>query len=79
MGELFPVTACGTRATELGDYVVYENKMSSSYEVGVGPLGAITRDSHFELYFQCRTKTRQWSVCHKGLCASTSSLYIVLR
>ncbi|KAL6486010.1 hypothetical protein MHYP_G00054020 [Metynnis hypsauchen] len=50
----FPVTACGTRATELGDYVVYENKMSSSYEVGVGPLGAITRDSHFELYFQCR-------------------------
>ncbi|XP_036437105.1 zona pellucida sperm-binding protein 4-like [Colossoma macropomum] len=50
----FPVTACGTRAMELGDYVVYENKMSSSYEVGVGPLGAITRDSHYELYFQCR-------------------------
>uniref|UniRef100_A0AAR2INC9 Zona pellucida sperm-binding protein 4 n=1 Tax=Pygocentrus nattereri TaxID=42514 RepID=A0AAR2INC9_PYGNA len=47
----FPVTACGTR---LGGYVVYENKMSSSYEVGVGPLGAITRDSHYELYFQCR-------------------------
>uniref|UniRef100_A0AAR2LHF7 Zona pellucida sperm-binding protein 4 n=1 Tax=Pygocentrus nattereri TaxID=42514 RepID=A0AAR2LHF7_PYGNA len=50
----FPVTACGTRAMELGGYVVYENKMSSSYEVGVGPLGAITRDSHYELYFQCR-------------------------
>ncbi|XP_072544761.1 zona pellucida sperm-binding protein 4-like [Salminus brasiliensis] len=53
----FPVTACGTRAAVLGDYVVYENKMSSSYEVGVGPLGAITRDSHFELYFQCRYST----------------------
>ncbi|XP_072544758.1 zona pellucida sperm-binding protein 4-like [Salminus brasiliensis] len=53
----FPVTACGTRAMVLGDYVVYENKMSSSYEVGVGPLGAITRDSHFELYFQCRYST----------------------
>ncbi|KAL7887877.1 hypothetical protein AOLI_G00028510 [Acnodon oligacanthus] len=50
----FPVTACGTRAMELGDYVVYENKMFSSYEVAVGPLGAITRDSHYELYFQCR-------------------------
>ncbi|XP_072544751.1 zona pellucida sperm-binding protein 4-like [Salminus brasiliensis] len=53
----FPVTACGTRAAVLGDYVIYENKMSSSYEVGVGPLGAITRDSHFELYFQCRYST----------------------
>ncbi|XP_072544759.1 zona pellucida sperm-binding protein 4-like [Salminus brasiliensis] len=53
----FPVTACGTRAAVLGDYVVYENKMSSSYEVGVGPLGAITRDSHFELYIQCRYST----------------------
>nr|BCD71189.1 egg envelope protein [Hyphessobrycon bentosi] len=50
----FPVTACGTRAKVQGDYVVYENKMVSSYEVGVGPLGAITRDSHYELYFQCR-------------------------
>ncbi|WP_231613633.1 zona pellucida domain-containing protein, partial [Pseudoalteromonas sp. SCQQ13] len=35
-------------------YVVYENRMSSSYEVGIGPLGSITRDSHFELLFQCR-------------------------
>ncbi|XP_066542331.1 zona pellucida sperm-binding protein 4-like [Hoplias malabaricus] len=53
----FPVTACGTIAVVLGDYVVYENKMSSSYEVGLGPLGAITRDSHFELNFQCRYST----------------------
>lgn len=29
-------------------YVVYENHMSSSYEVGIGPRGSITRDSHFE-------------------------------
>uniref|UniRef100_A0A3B1J5E7 Zona pellucida sperm-binding protein 4 n=1 Tax=Astyanax mexicanus TaxID=7994 RepID=A0A3B1J5E7_ASTMX len=50
----FPVTACGTTAMVFADYVVYENKMVSSYEVAVGPLGAITRDSHYELYFQCR-------------------------
>ncbi|XP_049337831.1 zona pellucida sperm-binding protein 4-like [Astyanax mexicanus] len=50
----FPVTACGTNAMVFSDYVVYENKMVSSYEVGVGPLGSITRDSHYELYFQCR-------------------------
>ncbi|KAI3374946.1 hypothetical protein L3Q82_021470, partial [Scortum barcoo] len=51
----FPVTACGT-TVEVEDegYVVYENRMSSSYEVGVGPRGSITRDSHFELLFQCR-------------------------
>lgn len=29
-------------------FVVYENHMSSSYEVGVGLKGSITRDSHFE-------------------------------
>ncbi len=28
--------------------VVYENRMTSSYEVGIGPFGSITRDSHFE-------------------------------
>ncbi|TRY56105.1 hypothetical protein DNTS_015237 [Danionella cerebrum] len=50
----FPVTACGTVASEGGGYIVYENRMISSYEVGVGPLGSITRDSHFELLFQCR-------------------------
>ncbi|XP_067303535.1 zona pellucida sperm-binding protein 4-like [Pseudorasbora parva] len=50
----FPVTACGTSMMEDGGYVVYENRMTSSYEVGVGPLGSITRDSHFELLFQCR-------------------------
>uniref|UniRef100_A0A3B3TCW0 Zona pellucida sperm-binding protein 4 n=1 Tax=Paramormyrops kingsleyae TaxID=1676925 RepID=A0A3B3TCW0_9TELE len=45
----FPVTACGTVVKVDGDYVVYENRMSSSYEVGVGPLGSITRDSLYEL------------------------------
>ncbi|XP_072556322.1 zona pellucida sperm-binding protein 4-like [Paramormyrops kingsleyae] len=50
----FPVTACGTVVKLDGDYVVYENRMTSSYEVGVGPLGSITRDSLYELLFQCR-------------------------
>ncbi|XP_060900665.1 zona pellucida sperm-binding protein 4-like [Labrus mixtus] len=50
----FPVTACGTKLKEEEGYVVYENHMSSSYEVGIGPRGSITRDSHFELLFQCR-------------------------
>ncbi|KAL1275038.1 hypothetical protein QQF64_027852 [Cirrhinus molitorella] len=50
----FPVTACGTSMMEDSGYVVYENRMTSSYEVGVGPFGSITRDSHFELLFQCR-------------------------
>ncbi|KAK9957030.1 hypothetical protein ABG768_014728 [Culter alburnus] len=50
----FPVTACGTSMMEDSGYVVYENRMTSSYEVGIGLLGSITRDSHFELLFQCR-------------------------
>ncbi|XP_056149127.1 zona pellucida sperm-binding protein 4-like [Lampris incognitus] len=49
----FSVTACGTQVTAQEDYVVYENHVSSSYEVGMGPRGSITRDSHFELLFQC--------------------------
>ncbi|KAI7806723.1 ZP2 [Triplophysa rosa] len=50
----FPVTACCTSMMEENGYVVYENRMTSSYEVGIGPLGSITRDSQFELFFQCR-------------------------
>ncbi|XP_052436665.1 zona pellucida sperm-binding protein 4-like [Carassius gibelio] len=50
----FPVTACGTSVMEDGGYVVYENRMTSSYEVEIGPYGSITRDSHFEFLFQCR-------------------------
>nr|XP_061795461.1 zona pellucida sperm-binding protein 4-like [Nerophis lumbriciformis] len=50
----FPMTLCGTTVKEEEGFVVYENHMSSSYEVGIGPRGSITRDSHFELLFQCR-------------------------
>ncbi|CAG5958184.1 unnamed protein product [Menidia menidia] len=50
----FPVTACGSVVMEEPGVLIYENRMTSSYEVGVGPLGAITRDSSYELLFQCR-------------------------
>nr|BAM65013.1 egg envelope protein [Clupea pallasii] len=50
----FPATACGTTMREEDGYVIYENQMASSYEVGTGPLGSITRDSQYELAFQCR-------------------------
>ncbi|XP_070827863.1 zona pellucida sperm-binding protein 4-like [Chaetodon trifascialis] len=50
----FPVTDCGSVVMEEPGVIIYENSMSSSYEVGVGPLGAITRDSSFNVHFQCR-------------------------
>ncbi|KAI5613680.1 zona pellucida sperm-binding protein 4-like [Silurus asotus] len=50
----FPVAACGARTKVEGDYIIYENTMASLYEVGFGPHGAITRDSSFEITFQCR-------------------------
>ncbi|KAA8590213.1 hypothetical protein FQN60_014147, partial [Etheostoma spectabile] len=60
----FPVTACGTVMTkdqitanllqEEPGVIIYQNQMSSSYEVSVGPNGAITRDSSFQLVCQCR-------------------------
>ncbi|KAJ8357273.1 hypothetical protein SKAU_G00200670 [Synaphobranchus kaupii] len=50
----FPVSTCGTTMMEEEGYVVYENKLSSSYELGIGPLGTITRDSVYELSFLCR-------------------------
>ncbi|XP_030586882.1 zona pellucida sperm-binding protein 1-like [Archocentrus centrarchus] len=50
----FPVTACGTIFMEEPGVIVYENRMTSSYEVAVGPSGSITRDSHYDLVFQCR-------------------------
>ncbi|XP_051997177.1 zona pellucida sperm-binding protein 4-like [Xyrauchen texanus] len=50
----FPVSSCGTRMKEESGYVIYENMMSSVYEVGIGPHGSITRDSAYELKFQCR-------------------------
>ncbi|XP_037109208.1 zona pellucida sperm-binding protein 4-like [Syngnathus acus] len=50
----FPVSSCGTIVAEVAGKIIYENRMTSSYEVGVGPRGAITRDSSFDLLFQCR-------------------------
>uniref|UniRef100_A0A3Q2YS30 Zona pellucida sperm-binding protein 4 n=1 Tax=Hippocampus comes TaxID=109280 RepID=A0A3Q2YS30_HIPCM len=50
----FPVTTCGTVVTEEPGMIIYENRMTSSYEVAMGPLGATTRDSSFDLLFQCR-------------------------
>ncbi|XP_041853371.1 zona pellucida sperm-binding protein 4-like [Melanotaenia boesemani] len=50
----FPVTACGTVMREEPGVIIYENRMSSAYEVAVGRLGAITRDSQYELFVQCR-------------------------
>ncbi|NP_001118072.1 zona pellucida glycoprotein 2.3 precursor [Oncorhynchus mykiss] len=52
----FKVTECGTVMTEETDTIIYENRMSSSYQVGVGPFGSITRDSQYDLTFQCRYK-----------------------
>ncbi|KAF3836839.1 hypothetical protein F7725_004303, partial [Dissostichus mawsoni] len=50
----FPTTACGTVMMEEPGVIIYENRMSSSYEVAIGPNGAITRDSQYELLVQCR-------------------------
>ncbi|XDV36264.1 hypothetical protein PO909_006075 [Leuciscus waleckii] len=50
----FAVSSCGTRMKEESGFVIYENIMSSAYEVGIGPRGSITRDSAYELEFQCR-------------------------
>ncbi|KAJ8281956.1 hypothetical protein COCON_G00044750 [Conger conger] len=49
----FPVTACGTRLKAEEGYVVYENVMSSTYDMVPGPSGSITRDSAYKLLFQC--------------------------
>uniref|UniRef100_A0A672YQS2 Zona pellucida sperm-binding protein 4 n=1 Tax=Sphaeramia orbicularis TaxID=375764 RepID=A0A672YQS2_9TELE len=40
----FPVTSCGTVEDSGSGSLIYENKMISSYEVGISRLGAITRD-----------------------------------
>ncbi|KAM6961191.1 zona pellucida sperm-binding protein 4-like [Aplochiton taeniatus] len=50
----FSVTECGTVMREEPGVIIYENRMISSYEVAVGPYGAITRDSHYEVMFQAR-------------------------
>uniref|UniRef100_A0A8C5FZ70 Zona pellucida sperm-binding protein 4 n=1 Tax=Gouania willdenowi TaxID=441366 RepID=A0A8C5FZ70_GOUWI len=45
----FPVTHCGTVMTEEPGMIVYENRLSCSYEVLLGPFGAITRDTQFDV------------------------------
>uniref|UniRef100_A0A673AI16 Zona pellucida sperm-binding protein 4 n=1 Tax=Sphaeramia orbicularis TaxID=375764 RepID=A0A673AI16_9TELE len=50
----FPVTECGTVMSEEDGVLTYENRMFSQYEVELGPRGAITRDSFFDLSIQCR-------------------------
>uniref|UniRef100_A0A8C5EHV5 Zona pellucida sperm-binding protein 4 n=2 Tax=Gouania willdenowi TaxID=441366 RepID=A0A8C5EHV5_GOUWI len=50
----FPVTACGTMVMEEDSAIIYENKLTASVEVLYGNYGAITRDSHYDLVFQCK-------------------------
>ncbi|XP_013867760.1 zona pellucida sperm-binding protein 4-like [Austrofundulus limnaeus] len=50
----FPVTDCGTVMTEEPGVIIYQNKMTSLFEVAVGPHGSITRDSLFEVQVQCK-------------------------
>lgn len=32
---------------EEGDHLIYENRITSSYEYGIGHLGSITRDTDY--------------------------------
>ncbi|KAG8012555.1 Zona pellucida sperm-binding protein 4 [Nibea albiflora] len=50
----FPVTACGSVVTEEPGVISYMNRMSASYEIQDGDLGSITRDSDYDLLFECR-------------------------
>ncbi|XP_051238308.1 zona pellucida sperm-binding protein 1-like isoform X2 [Dicentrarchus labrax] len=50
----FPVTACGSVVMEEPGVIIYENRITSTFEIDAGPLGVITRDSHYDLLFQCR-------------------------
>uniref|UniRef100_A0AAV2KQ38 ZP domain-containing protein n=1 Tax=Knipowitschia caucasica TaxID=637954 RepID=A0AAV2KQ38_KNICA len=50
----FPAGNCGSTVEEDETGVIYENRLASSYEVAIGPYGAITRDSQFELMLQCK-------------------------
>ncbi|XP_059917470.1 zona pellucida sperm-binding protein 4-like isoform X1 [Gadus macrocephalus] len=49
----FPVTSCGSVVMEVQGSIIYENRLFSTYELGVGPLGSITRDSYYEVRFRC--------------------------
>ncbi|XP_039599418.1 zona pellucida sperm-binding protein 4-like [Polypterus senegalus] len=49
----FPVSACGSTVQLAGGNVTYQNTMSAAITVRTGPVGSITRDSVFKLFFQC--------------------------
>lgn len=61
-------------------YIIYENHMSSSYEVGIGPKGSITRDSHFEWVLNLNPFTTLSTggfltiSCFSGYCSSVGIL-----
>ncbi|XP_039598547.1 zona pellucida sperm-binding protein 4-like [Polypterus senegalus] len=49
----FPVSACGSTVQLAGGNVTYQNTMSAAITVRSGPVGSITRDSVYKLFFQC--------------------------
>ncbi|XP_039598563.1 zona pellucida sperm-binding protein 4-like [Polypterus senegalus] len=49
----FPVSACGSTVQLAGGNVTYQNTMSAAITVRTGPVGSITRDSVYKLFFQC--------------------------
>ncbi|MBN3292623.1 ZP4 protein, partial [Polypterus senegalus] len=49
----FPVRACGSTVQLAGGNVTYQNTMSATIIVRTGPMGSITRDSVYKLFFQC--------------------------
>ncbi|XP_039608947.1 zona pellucida sperm-binding protein 4-like [Polypterus senegalus] len=49
----FPVRACGSTVQVSGGNVTYQNTMSAAITVRTGPVGSITRDSVYKLFFQC--------------------------
>ncbi|XP_034031393.1 zona pellucida sperm-binding protein 4-like [Thalassophryne amazonica] len=48
------VNDCGALVSSTGTDVIYENRLSSMITVDHGMHGSITRDSYFELAFQCK-------------------------
>uniref|UniRef100_A0A7N8WLQ6 Zona pellucida sperm-binding protein 4 n=1 Tax=Mastacembelus armatus TaxID=205130 RepID=A0A7N8WLQ6_9TELE len=73
----FPVTQCGTVVKEETGVLIYENRMSSSYEVGVGPRGAITRDSHYEYILLYQLVAIQRVVTKVSVCQSGSTAVFI--
>ncbi|XP_039608385.1 zona pellucida sperm-binding protein 4-like [Polypterus senegalus] len=47
----FPVSACGSTVQLAGGNVTYQNTMSAAIAVRTGPVGSITRDSVYKLFF----------------------------